>query len=266
MEEFINNVLNLVKEERLLIDKAIEEDEKKGTVSDDLKEKYRNVFLCTNALVDYMLENYPQEELMSIIMSGHEEADEETFDRSTLCFLLSNTYREKFKETVFEEENNKFLYAVYLWFCKNNKLDKDTKESLHKYINLRATQSILLRNYFAGETRNLEEICNPESSFGMLSNPLALNEYYRILQDIIHESNCTEMYEGMEDYETSLEGKKKYLSLEFTAICAEMMTRGIEFPISDEEISDFTREIIKEAAALANKFIIVSGMKKTRLN
>ena len=265
MNELIEKALEKVKEERLLIDKLIRADEKDKTIIlDQLKIKYRNIFFDTNALVDYMLENYPQDELMTTIMSGSSDLDEDTFDRSTLCFLLSNSYREKFKETVFEEENNRFLYAIYLWFYKENRLDKETKESLHKFINLRATQSILLRNYFAGEQSKLEEISNPEATYGLLSNPLALEEYYKILQRVIHDSNCTEIYDGEEGYETALEGQRQYLALEFTAICAEMMVRGIEFPAVEEEISEFTKEILKEASLLANKFIIVSGMKKTR--
>lgn len=266
MNELIEEALKKVKEERLLIDKLISEDEKESTLTlDQLKNKYRSIFFDTNALVGYMLENYPQEELMSAIMSGHDEMDEETFDRTTLCFLLSSSYRENMIETVFEEENNRFLYAVYLWFYKDNKIDKEEKESLHKYINLRATKSSLLRNYFAGEQSKLDEISRPETTFGPLSNFLALDEYYKIIERVIHESNCTEMYEGEEEYETAFKAQKLFLYIQFTAICAEMIARGIEFPTSQEEISDFTRKVLKESSTLANRFICASGMKKTRL-
>ena len=71
--------------------------------------------------------------------------------------------------------------------------------------------------------------------------------------------------EGEEEYETAFKAQKLFLYIQFTAICVEMIARGIEFPTSQEEISDFTRKVLKESSTLANRFICASGMKKTRL-
>lgn len=262
MEELIEKALSKVKDERLLIDKLIKAEEDEDYITREaLKEVYRAIFVDTNCLVDKMLTNYSEEELFTNIMSGHDELDDDTFDRTTLCFLLSNRYRDLLKESVFDEENNKYLYAMYLWFIKNTSISDEEKESLHKFVNLRATQSSFLRQYFSGDTRNIEELCVPEKSFGIMSDLLAQRAYYDLLQNVIKDSNCTEMFEGDKEYAVAFEGRKKLIELEFAAICAEMINRNVCFPLVEEPISDFTRDLLQKSSTLANKFLALRKRK-----
>ena len=256
MDELIEKALSKVKDERLLMDKLIKAEEDEDYItSEALKEVFKAIFIDTNALVETMLSQYDEEELTAKIMGGHEGLDDDTFDRTTLCFLLVNKYRDLFKESVFDEENNQYIYVIYLWFVKNFKMTEEEKESLHTFVNLRATQSSVLRQYFTGDTSKIEELCVPEKSYGLLTNFLAERAYYGLLTNVIKASNGLEMLDGIDGYTVALEGERKLLELEFTAICAEMANRGITFPMVAEQISPFTHEIIEKSSRLANKFL-----------
>lgn len=262
MDELIEKALSKVRDERLLIDKLIKADEDKDILAREaLKEIYRVMFVDTNTLVDKMLSKYSEEELASYIMSGCDELDDNTFDRTTLCFLLSNRYRDILKESVFDEENNKYLYAIYLWYVENNEMTDQEKESLHRLVNLRATQSSFLRQYFAGETKNIEDLCVPEKTYGILSNIVAEKAYYELLNNVIKACNRLEMLDGIEEYETAIEGEKRLLELEFAAVCAEMINRQVQVSCVDEPISEFTQDVMRNSSSIANKFLALRNRK-----
>ena len=262
MDKLIKKALEKVKEVRLLIDKLIKADEDEDYLtSEALKEVYKVIYRDTNVLVTKLLECESEDELMTDILSGYDIFDEETFDRTTLCFLIASRQRDENKETVFIEENNGFLYSIYLWYLKIAEMSEEEKEELHKFINLRVTQSSALRQYFAGNSERIKDLCDPDFNFGIMAELLAERAYYSILSSTIKDSNGVEMFEGIDAYEPHLEGRKKLLELEFTAICAEMINRNVTFPCIEEPVSDFTKGIMRESSELANKYM---ALRKTK--
>lgn len=258
----IKKTLSQIKKERMLIDKIVDANERGDNLSfEALKDMFHSVAFKTDSLVERLLSQCPPNILIDRILDDAKKDNEETFDKFTLANMIKNKVAEDIGKKMFsinaasfEEEHNRYMYLVYIWYLRNKEMNPRFKKSIHRMMTLKATNSSTLRKLFSGEYDAAQEISDPSKSFGVGTDYIANEAYYSLLNDLINTSNCTEMFEGFLTDKEVFEAKKKMMVLEFTALCSQMVDRKISFPVTEKPISDFTNELLTEASKLTNEY------------
>ena len=114
-------------------------------------------------------------------------------------------------------------------------------------------QSEMVRLLFSEDYDKTLKISDPNKSLGQFANEAALDTYYKRLNILIKESNSFEMFEDVHKKD-DFNAKKKMYMLEFVALCNQMIDRDIIYPTTEEEISDFTQDILIEASEVTNEY------------
>ena len=259
----IKKALLSIKKERVLIDKMISANERDDKLAfNELQNIYKDISNDTDTLISELLSNIDINTLETLLLEGELGKVEEDFDKITLIKIIEQMTLDGFSyqmdspnPNTFTEEHNRYLYSAYLWFINNNEiLSLPTKNSLHKYMTLKATGSEFLRKLFSGDYESAEEISTPKRQFDYKESNIANKVYYTILNDLVMESNCTESFDSFLDSDELFEARKKFVVLQFIAICSQMMDNDIHFPVMENKSSDFTIDIIREAAFLTENY------------
>ena len=259
----INKVLLSIKKERILIDKMIFANERDDVFGfEELQKLYKSVCNNTDILVSNLLSNIDLNTLENSLLDDNFGKAEDDFDKITLIKIIEHMVYDSFSIQLdelnpnsFIEEHNRYLYSTYLWFINNDEtLSLSAKKSLHKYMSLKATGSEFFRRFFSGDYEAAERISTPNEQFDYSNTDKADKAYYSILNDLVKESNNTEAFDSFLDNDELFEARKKFVVLQFMAICSQMMDNDICFPIIENQSSDFTIEIIKEASFLSDNY------------
>lgn len=226
----------------------------------DLQNHYKNIKDRTDLIIDYLIENYDIDEIIDSVSEELDLDKEETINSITFMSLVDKFYIKKLENGtmeayLYEEENYRALYYIYLWALNNGYVNERIKKSLHIFVQLSFTNSQFIRNYFSGEYDEANRISNPDSAYGnMLACEYAMPEYQFILTKKVKEANGFEIFDG-EIISNSFDAKKKLLELEFATICLLLKGRDIIIPAINDNISDFTIKILEKASYLSDEYI-----------
>lgn len=261
MEELIEECLKCLRLERKYIGKLLQSEEENNTPKfEGLKNYFRILKERTDILVNQLVDFFPAKEVIESLTSKMNFASEETLDELTLTSLVDSCFVNKLSDLFYNtrtdaviEENAKCLYMVYLWSLDNGMIPEEIKTSLHRFMQIRLSSSRFIRSYYSGDIEEAENISNPDKSFGLLANKRILSAYNSLLNKAVNDANCFEMLEDITDENVFL-ARRKMIELEFVAICAQIQSRDIIIPVTENEMSDFTEGIVRSASTMSDEF------------
>ena len=268
LEELIKESLVSIGKEREIIDTLIVAGEKEdGITFEALRELFKQRVEVTDGLIKEMVDNYSQEEIDPAILEVDDLLCMDTFDRLTLYSLQANYYEILCGDspininTVYEENNNFKLYSFYYQFLKDHELSEKEQHSLREFILLRCCQSLGTRAFFKGDEDTLGQITNPELYLGPLTENYDPVFYGNLFNETVEACNRLGEIPNNELVEESIKSRRLLFTLEFTVLCAEFAKRNLLID-SDVPITEYTKGVLEEAAALSKKYININPQKK----
>ena len=261
MEQLISEALKCLKLERKYIGKMLQSEEENNIPKfEGLKNYYRILKEKTDFLVNQLVDSFSAKEVIESLSSKMDFANEETLDELTLISLVDTCFVNKLSDLFYNtrtytiiEENAKCLYMVYLWSLDNGMIPEEIKASLHRFMQIRLSSSRFIRSYFSGDLEEAENVSNPDKCFVLMANERILSAYNRLLNKAVNDANCFEMMEDITDENVFL-ARRKMIELEFVAICAEIQSREIFIPVTENEMSDFAEGIVRSASIISELF------------
>ena len=264
MKDLINDALICVNREQKFMDKMLSCEEKGDNCRFvALREYYKILKEKTDSIISKLITNYGIEKVVGEVMSNtsFNGNREKIINTLSLIELVNIKYINSVGEVVFNtdagsfaEENNKFLYSMYLFHLDNMNIPEISKTYLHDYVKTQLSSSQFIRSYYSGEVEEALRISNPDACYGkMIANDMAFQAYYTFLNKIISDANSHEVNVGRGKFENYL-ARKKMLELELATICTQMQNRDIYYSNLEVPISNYTKEILKNASLMSDQF------------
>ena len=273
MEKLVKDSEKCLILERKLMDKLLTAEE------DDNLELFSEIslFFCgvkenTDKTIFALMSRYPTNVLANYLQAKFKFTKDTVCHLSLLEFINRREIKRSFEEKInlkvncdcFLEEHIKNLYSLYVWYMRNHDLDEKVRKTLHQLMVIRLENSEFARYHFSGDSFNAKEISTPEFNIGLIAaNELSISGYYEDLNKLIHDSNASEMLEGVQK-PFLVEAQKHMLELEFATLCMQMDNRRIIYPFSDYPISDYTKDIMNNASNIYNDYTNKECRKKSK--
>lgn len=268
MEKKIEQLLPLIKKERVLITKMVEADEREDILLfNALQKMYKSFSLEVDELINNNIdkENYDKAvELLSQKINGAIDQQEDSTDLVTLLGLFNTFYLNSISTSlsnvnsdVFSNELNMQIYDIYMWLMKENEYPKEFKDAIRGDLINKLVNSASMRKYFSGDYEEAEDLANTLSYYDDRNKMGTI--YASLMIGQIDLSNKFEMYDGMMD-DLSFNSRKKMLEIEFAAISVLLSKRKFLIPPYTMDYSDFTEKVIMDASKLVDQY----NNKKTK--
>ena len=256
MNKNIKIILSSLRKERILMYKIIESDEKedKEFFYNGIK-IYNNIATNTDNLLKELINNYDYEKIIDYVLNNCLDDDELSYDGITLLGFINTLYLNKISNYIHNSDSDEFVnllnsnfYNIYLWSVKKNYYnDEVLKEMRYEVVNT-LVNTLAMREYFKGNFETLDKINyfeEDKNKKGML--------FFKVLSEKVAMSNSTEMFEGMVN-DNQFQAKKEILKLEFVSLATLMMNEKILISVVNNDMSDFTQNILKESSLLFEEY------------
>ena len=257
IETIIKLGIDSVEKEHQLIDTMLSFIEN-GDISKfrEYTDYFGDIRLKTDEIIDTLLDNYSEQDIFDYLDDNQDfRCDFITF--YDLLKTAINNRKSRKKHNIdsdsMSEEYYKELFGVYLWGIKSEEFSLEEKGILHDFMLPSFTSSRFIRTYFSGNYKKAMSLSTPEISFGRpIADSMALVEYCSRLNDIVNQSNRSEMFDDIESPDI-FNARRKYLKYELVAITNLMEKRAIAYPVLPDEPSDFTYNLLRDASTSVNE-------------
>ena len=244
------------------LDKLLSEIEKGNYESiTEFEAFFLSAKLKTDSAIDTLLStfSFPQleEEMYNMFKRNAQDATETFLLASLIDSKINSRIHSSLSledRTSFREEHARYLFAIYMYYVKNSNMREQVKKDLHSFMLITLAESQFIRNNFSGNYEEAMKLSDPDNYFGPIkANLVAEKEYFDQLNKLINSTNGDEMFEGLIN-EDLVEAKKIKTQLDFAALCMKMEDRGIKYPVSIVQASDFTEDLMAKASSLVKEF------------
>ena len=255
------NGIRNVKKEHELMSKMLECAEKgQKSKFEIFTERFKQLRDQTDSIATYILDNFGLHSLeqylsnMAFIRTEQDKVHCQTFlDIAITLGVINTTTPGVMGTDCMSEEYSKELFDIYLWGVDNENMTPGEKKCLHDFMLMPFSSSRYIRSYFSGEYNAAEKLSDPDRLLGTNANGVALNTYYIDLNNIVKATNRTEMYESYSQSD-SFQARRRYYKYQLMAINNLMAKRGLAYKVTEEEPSDFTREVLVEASSSVDEY------------